>query len=115
MTLVIKGEEEVLLRGYIDSKGNLQFRYGDNIELFPHGDSIEVTDVTKLRVVLQDPEGTDLTAAHDEGSGRIEWASVPNGVDHTFLPNMTEPVQVTVSPPKMIYVTATPTGGLPDS
>ncbi len=115
MTLVVENEDIVVLDGYIDGNGRLQFKYGKE-ELSAHGDSIEAIHADEVEFRLIKPPSNNISATHEDDHGvSVDWEAVTGGVGHSFKTTMTEPAQVEVTPPKMIYVRAKPTGGLPDT
>lgn len=110
MPLRISNERLVVLDGYLDGQGQLQFRYGTE-ELSAHGDFIEVICDQDVEFRLQ---YSGISAEHEEGGQTVAWTQESQAARHSFSSGMTEAAEVNTNPPKLIYTQVTPTGGLPD-
>lgn len=110
MTLRINNERLVVLEGYLDGNGQLQFRYGTE-ELSQHGDSVQVICNQDVEFRL---DYSGIGASHEENGQSVVWAQESQAARYTFGSGMTEAAEVQTTPPKLIYTQVTPEGGLPD-
>jgi hypothetical protein len=115
--LEVSNENPVVLNGYIDAAGLLQFRHHSG-SLADHSQTLHAMHETSttITVELHDFDGWQIAAQHD----RIPWQRGAACALYTFAADMTDPVEVRATATNgtqtlklKIYVKATPKGSLP--